>query len=358
MYSTLGIDMEKSMKEMLDVQKKFVKGIEVLQNLEDIEVDVTPKELVFQEDKMKLYHYENQSKRPCKVPTLIVYALVNRPYMMDIQPDRSIIKNLLELGLDLYIVDWGYPTQEDRYLTMDDYINGYINDAVDHILQSNNIDKLNIIGVCQGGTFSTIYSALNPQKVNSLITMVTPIDFDIEDGLLFKWGKHLNIDNMVDAYGVIPGSMMNYGYMMLKPFQLMLDKYVGVLENIDDPDMMKNFMRMEKWIFDSPDQAGETLRQFVNDLYKENKLVKGTLEIGEQKVDLKNINMPLLNIYAEYDHLVPPASSKPLNDLVSSKDKESFSFSVGHIGMYVSSKSQKEIAPKMAKWTKDHSKSK
>ncbi|MCT4620537.1 MAG: class III poly(R)-hydroxyalkanoic acid synthase subunit PhaC [Marinisporobacter sp.] len=358
MYSTLGIDMEKSMKDVLDMQKKFIKGMEILQNMEEINVDVTSKELVFEEDKMKLYHYQPITKRPCKVPTLIIYALVNRPYMMDIQPDRSVIKNLLELGLDLYIVDWGYPTQEDRYLTIDDYINGYINDAVDHILDTTNMDKVNLIGVCQGGTFSTIYSSLYPKKVNSLTTMVTPIDFDIEDGLLFKWGKHLNIDNMVDAYGVVPGSMMNYGYIMLKPFQLMLDKYVGMVDNMDNPERMKNFMRMEKWIFDSPDQAGETLRQFVNDLYKENKLVKGTLEIGGQKVNLKNIDMPLLNIYAEYDHLVPPTSSKALNDLVSSKNKELFSFSVGHIGMYVSSKSQKEIAPKIAKWIKDYSKGK
>lgn len=351
-----GLDMEKSMQETFELQKKFIKGIDVLLNVNDTETDATPKDLVYQEDKMKLYHYKPFVKKPCKVPTLIVYALVNRQYMMDIQQDRSVIKNLLELGLDLYIIDWGYPTQEDMYLTMDDYINGYIDNAVNYILKSRDLEKLNLIGVCQGGTFSTIYSALHPKKVKNLITMVTPIDFDVEDGLLFKWGKHLNIDNMVDAYGVLPGSIMNYGYMMLKPFQLMLDKYVGILEHMDCPDIMQNFIRMEKWIFDSPGQAGETLRQFVKDLYQENKLVKGTLEIGGSKVDLKKIDMPLLNIYAEYDHLVPPSSSKPLNDLVSSTDKTLFSSLVGHIGMYVSSKSQKEIAPTMAKWILDRSK--
>ncbi|WZL72682.1 class III poly(R)-hydroxyalkanoic acid synthase subunit PhaC [Clostridiaceae bacterium 35-E11] len=351
-----GLNIEKSMKETFEMQKKIIKGVDVLLNVKDTETDATPKELVYQEDKMKLYHYKPLVKNPCKIPTLIIYALVNRQYMMDIQQDRSVIKNLLELGLDLYIIDWGYPTQEDMYLTMDDYINGYIDNAVSHILKSNNIENLNLIGVCQGGTFSTIYSALYPTKVKNLITMVTPIDFDVEDGLLFQWGKHLNIDNMVDAYGVLPGSIMNYGYMMLKPFQLMLDKYVGILENIDCPDIMQNFLRMEKWIFDSPGQAGETLRQFVKDLYQENKLVKGTFHLGGKKVDLKKINMPLLNIYAEYDHLVPPSSSKPLNDLVSSTDKTLYSSLVGHIGMYVSSKSQKEVAPTMAKWVLDRSK--
>lgn len=161
---------------------------------------------------------------------------------------------------------------------------------------------------------------------------------------------------MVDAYGVIPGDVMNTGFVILKPFQLMLDKYITVLDNLDDPKQMSDFFRMEKWIFDSPGQAGETIRQFVNDLYKENKLVKGELMIGEKQVNLKNINMPLLNIYAEYDHLVPPSASKPLNDHIGSSDKEMVSFPVGHIGMYVSSKSQKEMAGKIAKWIMERSK--
>jgi polyhydroxyalkanoate synthase len=328
----------------------MAKGMEIMLNIKEIETDTTPKTLVYQEDKMKLYHYQPMVKQPAPIPLLITYALVNKQYMMDIQPDRSVIKTLLELGLDVYIIDWGYPTAEDRYLTMDDYINGYMDNAIDYILSSAGLPHLNLLGVCQGGTFSTIYAALHPEKVKNLITMVTPIDFSTDDGLLFNWSRNLNIDSMVDAYGVIPGSVMNASYLMLKPFALMLDKYVGILDNMDDPEVVENFMRMEKWIFDSPDQVGETLRQFVKDLYQENKLIKGELMIGGKRVDLKNITMPLLNIYAEHDHLVPPASTIPLNDLVASTDKQLSSFPVGHIGMYVSARSQKEIAPQIANW--------
>ncbi|QHI72816.1 class III poly(R)-hydroxyalkanoic acid synthase subunit PhaC [Aminipila terrae] len=351
-----GLDMQKSFDEFFALQKKMMRGMEVLMDVDDEGSDCTPKELVYEEDKMKLYHYKPLTKNTCKVPTLIVYALVNRQYMMDIQQDKSVIKNLLEQGLDLYIIDWGYPAPEDRYLTMEDYIEGYIHNTVDFICKANKVEKINIMGVCQGGTFSTIYSALHPDKIKNLVTMVAPIDFDTEEGLLFKWGKNLNIDSMVDAYGVIPGDVMNAGFVILKPFQLMLDKYITVLDNLDDSKQMSDFFRMEKWIFDSPGQAGETIRQFVNDLYKENKLVKGELMIGEKQVNLKNINMPLLNIYAEYDHLVPPSASKPLNDHIGSSDKEMVSFPVGHIGMYVSSKSQKEMAGKIAKWIMERSK--
>jgi polyhydroxyalkanoate synthase len=342
---------------MFSIQKKFIQGIETIFNAKDPEkIGTTPKELVYQEDKMKLYRYKPIVEKPHSIPILIVYALVNRPYMMDLQPDRSMIKGLLESGLDVYIVDWGYPTREDMYLTMADYINGYMNNCIDHILETKGINQLSLIGICQGGTFSAIYSALHPQKIKNLVTMVTPIQFDIDDGLLFKWSKYLNIDNMVETYGNVPDFVMNYTYLMLKPFQLMLDKYVYALENMDNPSKVKNFLKMEKWIFDSPDQAGETLREFVNDLYQDNKLIKGMLEIDGEKVDLKKITMPLLNMYAEYDHIIPPSSSIPFNDFVSSTDKTLYAFPVGHIGMFVSSKSKKEIIPKMASWLIQRSK--
>ena len=355
MTKAFGLEIEKSLDEVYSIQKKFLKGIDIMLNLSNTESDITPKDLVYHEDKMSLFHYRPVVKSPCPVPTLIVYALVNRQYMMDIQQDRSMIKSLLEQGLDVYIIDWGYPGPEDRYVTMEDYIDGYVDNCVNLILKETGKEKLNLIGVCQGGTFSAIYTALHKQKIKNLVTMVTPIDFDTKDGLLFVWGKHLNIDNIVDAYGVVPGSFMNAGYNLLKPFQLLLDKYVGLFNNLDQQEVVENFVRMEKWIYDSPGQSGETLRQFIKDLYQDNKLAKGEFELGGRKVDLKEIDMPLLNIFAEYDHLVPPSSSKPLNDLVSSKDKEMISFPVGHIGMYVSSRSQVEIAPKLGSWLLEHS---
>jgi len=345
-------------EESVKLQSKILKNMEFLKDIaseRDEHVGATPKELVFEEDKMKLYHYIPKVEKPCEVPLLMVYALINRQYMVDLQPDRSLVKKMLEEGLDVYIIDWGYPKAEDMYLTMDDYINGYIYDSVEFICKKHKLEKINLLGICQGGTFSTIYSAQHPEKVNSLIAMVTPIDFETNDGLLFRWGKDADMNLMVDTFGVVPGDLMNEGYKLLNPFYLFYNKYISMVDTVTDIDKMKNFMRMERWIADAPDQPGEVLRQFINDLYQGNKLIKGELEIGAEKVDLKKIDMPLLNIYAELDTLVPNAASIPLNDLVSSKDKEYFSLPVGHIGMYTSSKSQKVLAPKIAEWVKKRS---
>ena len=337
-------------EELEDINRKLVKGAEILTTISDVEVEPTPKELVFEEDKMKLYHYLPGESLTCPTPILICYALVNRQYMMDLQSDRSLIRNLLGQGLDIYIIDWGYPDHGDRYVTMEDYIDIYLDDCVEVVRERTGCSKINLLGVCQGGTFTVIYSALYPEKVRNLITMVAPVDFHTTDGLLNVWSQYMDIDNMVDTMGIIPGEFMNVGFLMLKPFQLMVDKYVGLMDNLDDPATVANFVRMEKWIFDSPAQAGEAYRKFLKDLYQDNKLVKGELEIGGRRVDLKKINMPLLNIYATEDHLVPPACSIPLNDLVGSEDKTLYSFPGGHIGIYVSSRSQKELAPNVSEW--------
>jgi len=337
-------------EELEDINRKLVKGAEILTTISDVEVEPTPKELVFEEDKMRLFHYLPGEALTCPTPILICYALVNRQYMMDLQSDRSLIRNLLGQGLDIYIIDWGYPDHGDRYVTMEDYIDVYLDDCVEVVRERTGCDKVNLLGVCQGGTFTAIYTALYPEKVRNLITMVAPFDFHTTDGLLNVWSQYMDIDNMVDTMGVIPGEFMNVGFLMLKPFQLMVDKYVGLMDNLDDPATVTNFVRMEKWIFDSPAQAGEAYRKFLKDLYQDNKLVKGELEIGGRRVDLKKITMPLLNIYATEDHLVPPASSIPLNDLVGSEDKTLYSFPGGHIGIYVSSRSQKELAPNVSQW--------
>ncbi len=338
------------LRELEEVNRKLVKGAEILLSIPEVDVEPTPKELVYEEDKMRLYHYLSTGELRCPVPILICYALVNRQYMMDLQSDRSLIRNLLGQGLDIYIIDWGYPDHGDRYVTLEDYIDVYLNDCVDVVRERSGCDRINLLGVCQGGTFSTIYAALYPEKILNLITMVTPIDFHVTDGLLNVWSQYMDVDKMVDTMGIIPGEFMNVGFLMLKPFQLMVDKYVGLMDNLDDPATVANFVRMEKWIFDSPAQAGEAYRQFLKDLYQQNKLVKGELEIGGRRVDLGRITMPLLNIYATEDHLVPPASSIPLNDLVGSEDKTLYGFPGGHIGIYVSSRSQKELAPMVSDW--------
>lgn len=333
--------------EQVDTAAEALKNIA---DVKDVDIATAPREVVWEDGKLKLYHFLRQDQPKAKTPVLISYALVNRWEMMDLQPNRSFIRKLVSEGVDVYLIDWGYPSKIDRYKTLEDYILGHIDDCVDFVRQRHHLDKINLLGVCQGGTFSLMYSALFPQKIKNLITLVTPVDFDNEEGLLFKWAKDMDVDAVVDGFGgIIPGDFLNTGFDLLKPMNK-TRKYMALPETMKNKASLMNFLRMERWVADSPAQAGETYRQFIKDMYQQNKLVKGELTLGGRKVNLANITMPVLTIYAKDDHIVPPATTKPINDLVGSKDKELMEFPGGHIGVFVGARSQDLLTPAIAQW--------
>lgn len=349
--------------DYVELNQKVIKGVENLSKLreDDIAIGQTPKEEVYREDKLVLYHFKPAREVQLNIPILAVPGLINRPFIADLEAKRSLIANLLSLGLDFYLIDWGYPTRADRWLTLDDYINGYLKNCIDVVINRHGLEKINLLGFCQGGNFNLCYSAIYPEKVKNLIVMGTPVDFHIPNAFLnIRAGSSLgaealDIDLVVDSFGNIPGDFLSLEFLLLKPYQNGMQKYIDSLEFMESEEKLLNFLRMEKWIFDSPDQPGETYRQFMKDFYQENKLIKGEVMIGEKLVELEKIRMPVLNIYAERDHIVPPASSIALHQYVGSEDYTVRAFPVGHIGLYVSNKVQQELPVTLTNWLKERS---
>ncbi|MFC4820588.1 class III poly(R)-hydroxyalkanoic acid synthase subunit PhaC [Dokdonella ginsengisoli] len=344
------IEPTKAIDEVLTTQRKLAAALQTLREVDDVDFGVTAKEAVYREDKLVVYRFKGERTPTAKVPILIVYALVNRPYMVDLQDDRSLVKNLLAQGEDVYLIDWGYPDLADRWLTLDDYINGYIDRSVNAVAAHAGVDKINLLGICQGGAFSLCYASTHADKIRNLITMVTPVDFHTPENMLSNWTRQLDVDLFVDTLGNVPADLMNLCYLMLKPVRLNQQKYIGLVDILDDKAELENFLRMEKWIFDSPDQAGEAFRQFIKDFYQGNKLVKGGLKIGPHEVHLGNVTMPVLNVFAEQDHLVPPSASRVLADHVGTDDYTQIAFRGGHIGIYVSGRAQREVPAAIHDW--------
>ncbi len=308
---------------------------------------------VFRTDRTVLWRYAPSAPAARLAPLVICYALVNRPYMLDLQPDRSLIRGLLARGLDVYLVDWGYPDRADRGLTLDDYVNRYLGACIDHVRSAHAIPTVNLLGVCQGGTLSICHAALFPERVRNLVTMVTPVDFHTDDNLLAKWARRLDVDALVDALGNVPGELLNTAFIALMPLRLTARKYAGLADIADDRAALENFLRMERWIHDSPDQAGEAFRQFIRGFFQENRLMQGSLAIDGRPVDPRRIACPVLNIYASEDHLVPPSASRPLAGLVASRDYTPLEFQGGHIGIYVSRSAQELLPRTIAEWLRD-----
>ncbi|MDM0109771.1 class III poly(R)-hydroxyalkanoic acid synthase subunit PhaC [Variovorax sp. J22R24] len=356
---------ETLLREMQQVSEKLTRGSQRLSAYteDQLAIATTPKDEVWRQDMVRLYRYRPTVEKPARVPVLLAYALVGRYQMIDLEPDRSFVRKLLAEGLDVYVIDWGLPTRAQRWLTIDDYVSGYLDDCVDLIRERHGVDKINLLGVCQGGVFATCYAALFPQKIRNLVLTVTPLDFhgDMDHpepgaGYMNLWARSLkpeDIDMMVDTMGTAPGAMVGFSFLMMNPVGNVTKYTTELVDMLDDESKMLGFLRMERWIADRPGHPGEVMRQWFKDLYQANKLVKSELMLGDRRVDLDQIRMPVLNVYATGDVIIPVSCSQGMEDRFGTDDYSELSVPGGHIGTFVGGKAQKVLAPSIAKWLRE-----
>jgi polyhydroxyalkanoate synthase len=322
-----------------------------------VDVGETPSEVIYSENKLDLLRYDAEAagiepEESHDTPILIVYALINRPYILDLQPERSVVRRLLEGGFDVYLIDWGEPSQLDGSLTLEDYVERYIDNCVDAVREDAGVDSVNLLGYCMGGTMSAMYTALHEEKVQNLGLMAAGLCFAGEGGVLELWGgeEHFDPETVAETFGTIPADFFSVGFDLMDPVQNTVSKYVQLYDNVEDDDFVENFARMETWLADGIDMAGATYDQFIRDIYQENKLYTNDLYLGEKHVDIERIDVPVLQLVAEYDHLVPPGASTPFNDAVASDDTTVMEASAGHIGLSVSSRAHEGLWPDVCDW--------
>jgi polyhydroxyalkanoate synthase len=355
-----------AMQELNDIRGKLQRGAKRLAELgEDaLAIATAPKDEVYREDMITLYRYRPTVDREGPITILIAYALVGRYQMVDLEEERSFVRKLLAAGVRVYLVDWGQPRRVHRWLTIDDYVSGYIDNCVDVIREREGIEQINLLGVCQGGVLTTCYSALFPHKVKNLIVTVTPIDFHADKakveaggGYMNLWARALNgddIDTLVDNAGLTPGQSVGFSFIMMNPVGNIAKYTIDLIDVLDDERKLLNFLRMERWIADRPDHPGEFVRQWFKDLYQGNKLVRNELELGGRKVDLKRVTMPVLNVSADGDVVIPTACSRGMGRHFGSSDYSELSVPGGHIGTFVGGKAQAILGPSIVKWLNDH----
>ncbi len=346
----LAIDPARAAVEMNEFLARLAAAANGLAGLELRTDGCSARDAVFRIDKTVLWRYRPLVADRGLPPLVICYALVNRPTMMDLQPDRSLIRGLLARGLDVYLIDWGYPDGSDHDRALSDYADRYLGACIDHVRDLRAVARVNLLGVCQGGTLSLCHASLHPGRLRNLVTMVTPVDFQTTDNLLSKWVQKLDVDRIVRLLGNFPGELLNAAFVALMPLRLTARKYAGVADIADDREALASFLRMERWIQDSPDQPGRAFAQFVRWFFQENRLVRGGLELGGQPVDLRQVVCPVFNLYATKDHLVPPSASRPLARLTGSADYSELAFDGGHIGIYVSRDAQELVPAAIAEW--------
>jgi len=317
----------------------------------------TPHEVVLREHTHQLLRYVRDTPATKAEPVLLCYALINRAYILDLQPDKSVVRRYLEQGFEVYMIDWGAPSPSDRALTLDSYVNGFLKKSIELILRRHQRDDLHLMGYCMGGTLSVLFTALHPEPVKTLTLLATPIDFSRPDSLLNLWTdrRYFDVDALISTYGNCPAWFLQLCFLGMDPVRNFLDKPISFYEHMDDPRSVASYFALEHWLNDNIPVAGETFREFVKKLYQGNQLVRGQLTVGDRRIDLGAITCPLLLLTATSDHLVPPASTEGIRPHVASRDVQSLYASGGHVGLVVGGKAHKVLWPAAMSWLTERS---
>ena len=314
------------------------------------QVGQTPADVVWQYGRIRLLHYKPTTKSQSVVPLLCIPSLINRYYILDLIPERSMVKYLVNRGLNVYMLDWGRPSAADAEVTFDQHITEYIHKTVEFVQTANNVSQVSLLGYCMGGMFSTVYTSLFGKQVANLVNLAGPINFH-DDGIfsLMTSGDWFDVDRLVDTYGNIPADMLLWTFNMIRPTANML-RALYLYERMEDEHYVRNFAAMQTWILDQVDFPGETFRRYVKALYQDNKLIKNELTIDDKSVDLGKITTPLLNITSKQDETAPWKSVVVLNEMVNSEDKELLMLKGPHVGMVAGRSAPKHFWPELADW--------
>jgi polyhydroxyalkanoate synthase len=316
----------------------------------------TPKQLIWTLNKAKLFRYvpvvPEQQRHP--VPLLLVFAIMNRPDILDLRPGHSFVEYMVRQGYDVYLLDWGIPGYEDKHLKFDDYTLEYMPRAIRKLKAVSGAREFSMLGWCIGAILATIYAAVRPDDgLRNLILLTAPLDFTDKEKITFaRWvdERYFDVDKVLERFGNMPAQMIDYGAKALKPFENFLGNYLRLWDNLHNPAIVDAWHAMNTWVTDNVPMAGGAFRQLIVELYRRNRLIQNTFEVGGERVDLSRIRANLLTVIAEDDHITPPCQSESIMEKVSSPDKKLMRIRGGHIGIMAGSGASKHTWPQLDAW--------
>ena len=322
-------------------------------------VGTTPADVIHRENKWRLLRYRPAAGGPrFATPVLLVPSLINRHYVMDLLPGKSMAEDLVKAGHDVYCLDWGTPGDEDRHLTFDDVCDRYLGRAIRKVASRSPRGKTHVLGYCLGGTFATIHAAVHQEHIASLLVLAAPVAFSGDEGLLEAWTRSssFQVGDIVQAFGNVPWQLMQSAFTMLRP-TLALSKAVHVVDKAikTDPvnankwdEFSEGFRALETWGNDNVSFPGACYVRYIEELYRNDALLRGTFTLSGNAVRLEKIAVPLMCIVFEHDNIVPWKNAAALVDNVGSTDKQLLKLPGGHVGAVVSRNAQKSLWPKMS----------
>jgi len=343
-------DLRTRWREALD------EGAQILSRGPQVETGLSPKTPVWTRNKTTLYRYQPTTSSVRTTPVLLVYALINKPYVLDLRPENSFVRHLLDHGYDVFLLDWGTPGWEDRETSLDELVGEHLPKAVERMLRAAGAREYTLVGYCMGGTMAAMHAALRPEGVRNLIALTAPIDF-AQGGTFSVWAqrRHLDVSRVVKGLGNVPADVVNVGSKMLRPVTNFVLVQTTMWEKLLAGADMSTWLAINKWVNDGVPFPGAAFVQWIECFYQRNLLTAGKMRIGGAAVDLSSITASLLTVAASQDHIVPPQMARSLNGLASSTDNEYRELHGGHVGLLVGSGARTTLWPRITDWLEPRS---
>jgi polyhydroxyalkanoate synthase subunit PhaC len=317
---------------------------------------VTPYTIIFEGGKVSLRYYAARGSVRHRTPILLTFALIKRPFILDMQKGKSVVEALTNQGFNVYMIDWIPPNESDTWRGFDAYVNGDMADAVRAVQIHSGVEEISLIGYCFGGLLSLIYNALHPENVKNLITITLPLNMSVRDIPSTYFADSMRprmVESLLAIYGNAPAWMMNQMFVGMTPTYYAIDKYVDQYKNSSRAGYAEANELFEKWLLSDVPLAGQIFRELMTDLAKDNNLFRGFMKVGNETVNLRKIACPVYNMVADDDNIVAPRASVALPKMVASTDARNFHYPIGHMGAAVSGYAMKKLWPEIGNWLKE-----
>ena len=326
---------------------------------DDAVVGATPRDVVWTHRQVTLYRYRSEL-RVYPIPLLLVFALINRPDIFDLRPGSSLVEYLLDEGFDVFLVDWGYPDEEDGEMGLDEFVCDELDWAVRETLRAAGAEELTLMGWCIGATLCAMYCGLDRDgrraPVKNLVELTMPIDGRQSNYAKWVGDEDFDVEQVAELYGSLPGGAIDFANKMLKPVTNFWTTYRRLWDNVQEGTARREaYQTMAKWVGDNPPFPGRAWAQWIELMYRDAGLVRGGVRLRGRSVDLRRIDQNVLVITAGADHIAPRPGTMPFFDLISSKDVEHLARPGGHIGLVAGSAARKELWPEISQWLAERS---
>ncbi len=330
--------------------KSVRNGLRHYARLDRPPISSTPKDAVWQRDKVRLWRYRSET-RGGGPPLLLVHSLVNRSYIFDLVPGNSMVEVLLARGQDVYLVDWGVPDAADAENSFETYCDDYLPEIVSFVVANSDAEDLNLLGYCFGGILTLLYAAGHTDApLRSLTTLATPTDMTLMPAQLRSAaGSSFDPTLVIDDTGNVPGQVIGNAIRSLDPTAEFAAR-ASLLANLWNEDYVAAHNAITMWGDDQIPFAGSTFRQMTQMLSEDNGFVTDQLSLGGRSISLSNITVPFLNVFGSKDHIVPAEATRPLSTLVGSEDVTDLELPAGHVGLFIGRRAHQNGVPAMLDW--------